>query len=82
MAQQSKSLSSEDTVAVIADLENYDLDLISRTGKKGESSLELISRYETGYNTIDIEAVTGTPKKRIPLFRQWLTGEKAWNTEK
>jgi len=58
MAQQSKSLSSEDTVAVITDLENYDLDLFSRTGKKGGSSLELISRYETGYNNIDIEAVT------------------------
>jgi D-3-phosphoglycerate dehydrogenase len=46
----------ENVVAVIADLEVYDRELLSRVGKGGGGSLELISRYGIGYVSVDIEA--------------------------
>lgn len=45
-------------IAVIADLEKYDRELLSKVGKKGGGSLELISRYGTGYSSIDLDAAT------------------------
>lgn len=48
----------ENVVAVIADLEVYNRELLSKVGKKAGGSLELISRYGIGYASVDIEAAT------------------------
>ncbi len=68
----------ESTLAVIADLETYDRELLSRVGRSAGGSLELISRYGTGYNNIDIEAardygviVTNTPGVNALPMAEW-----------
>ena len=47
-----------DVVAVVADLEKYDRELLSKISKKVGGSLKLISRYGIGYNSIDLQAAT------------------------
>ncbi len=49
----------KDVVAVIADLEQYNRELLAQTGKKGGGTLELIARYGIGYSSVDLEAATG-----------------------
>ena len=48
----------ENVVAIIADLEIYDRELLSKVGKKTGGSLELIARYGIGYVSVDLEAAT------------------------
>ncbi len=48
----------ENVVAVIADLEKYDREILSKVGKKAGGSLELIARYGIGYVSVDLEAAT------------------------
>ncbi|MEN8191708.1 MAG: NAD(P)-dependent oxidoreductase [Bacteroidota bacterium] len=48
----------ENVAAVIADLEIYDRELLSKVGKKAGGSLELIARYGIGFVSVDIEAAT------------------------
>lgn len=48
----------ENVVAVIADLEIYNRELLSKAGKKAGGSLELIARYGIGYVSVDLEAAT------------------------
>ena len=48
----------ENVTAVIADLERYDRELLSRIGITAGGSLELIARYGIGYNSVDIQAAT------------------------
>ena len=48
----------ENVVAVIADLEKYDREILSKAGKKAGGSLELIARYGIGYVSVDLEAAT------------------------
>lgn len=77
----SRPLSPEDidgASAVIADLESYDRELLSRVGRNAGGSLELISRYGTGYNNVDIEAaaeygvaVTNTPGVNALPMAEW-----------
>ena len=71
----------ESVIAVIADLEKYDNNLLSRVGKGAGGSLELISRYGTGYNSIDIDAardygvtVTNTPGVNALPVAEWTLG--------
>ena len=47
-----------DVIAVIADLEKYDRNLLSQIGIKRGGSLELIARYGIGYSSVDIQAAT------------------------
>ncbi len=47
-----------DVIAVIADLEKYNRQLLSTISEKGGGSLKLISRYGIGYNSIDLKAAT------------------------
>ena len=44
--------------AVIADLEKYDKDILSKISIKGGGSLELISRYGIGVSSVDLEAAS------------------------
>ncbi len=46
--------------AVIADIEDYDATVLSHAGIKAGGSLELIARYGVGFNSIDLEAATGS----------------------
>ncbi len=48
----------KEITAVIADLENYDKDFLSKAGVKPGGSLGLISRYGIGVNSVDIESAT------------------------
>lgn len=48
----------EDVTAVIADLEKYDRDLLSKVSKNAGGSLGIISRYGIGYSSVDIDAAT------------------------
>ncbi len=48
----------ENVVAVIADLEVYNRELLSKVGKKAGGSLELIARYGIGFVSVDLEAAT------------------------
>lgn len=48
----------ENVAAVIADLEIYNRELLSKVGKNAGGSLELISRYGIGFVSVDIEAAT------------------------
>jgi D-3-phosphoglycerate dehydrogenase len=48
----------ENVVAVIADLEIYNRELLSKVGKKAGGSLEVIARYGIGYVSVDIGAAT------------------------
>jgi len=64
--------------AVIADLEIYNADLLSRTAFNAGGSLSLIARYGVGYDSIDIEAavkygvlVTNTPAAPTLPTAEW-----------
>ncbi len=48
----------KNVVAIIADLEIYDRELLSKVGKKAGGTLELIARYGIGYVSVDLEAAT------------------------
>lgn len=48
----------EGVIAVIADLEKYTREFLSKVGIKAGGSLGLIARYGVGYDSIDIEAAT------------------------
>ncbi|MEN8227002.1 MAG: NAD(P)-dependent oxidoreductase [Bacteroidota bacterium] len=48
----------KDVTAVIADLENYDRDLLSEVSKNGGGSLGIISRYGIGFSSVDLDAAT------------------------
>jgi len=48
----------ENVSAIVADLEIYDGDLLSKVGKKVGGSLELIARYGIGFVSVDLEAAT------------------------
>lgn len=48
----------ENVSAIIADLEVYDRELLSKVGKKAGGSLELIARYGIGYVSVDLKAAT------------------------
>ncbi|MFC1562739.1 NAD(P)-dependent oxidoreductase, partial [candidate division KSB1 bacterium] len=48
----------EGVTAVIADLESYDREILSKAGIKAGGSLGLISRYGIGYSSVDVESVT------------------------
>ncbi len=48
----------ENVVAVIADLEIYDRELLSKIGKNAGGTLELIARYGIGYVSVDLKAAT------------------------
>jgi len=48
----------EGVAAVIADLERYNREFLSKVGINGEGSLSLISRYGIGVSSIDIKAAT------------------------
>lgn len=48
----------ENITAVIADLEKYDRNLLSKIGIRGDGFLELIARYGVGYSSVDINAAT------------------------
>ena len=48
----------EDVVAVIADLEIYDKDILREIGIGGTGTLRLISRYGVGVDSIDLKAAT------------------------
>ena len=65
-------------VAVIADLEQWPVDLLKQAGKKNGGELELIARYGIGYNSVDIEAaadagivVTNTPGASAQPTAEW-----------
>ena len=47
-----------DVTCVIADLEKYNRDFLSRVGVKKGGSLRLIARYGIGYSSVDIRAAT------------------------
>ncbi|MFP4492089.1 MAG: NAD(P)-dependent oxidoreductase [Spirochaetaceae bacterium] len=71
----------ESVIAVIADLETYDKELLSQVGKAAGGSLELISRYGTGFSSIDIDAakefgviVTNTPGVNALPVAEWALG--------
>ncbi|WP_455382779.1 NAD(P)-dependent oxidoreductase [Salinispira pacifica] len=49
-----------DVVAIIADLERYGADLLRSAGRKAGGSLELITRYGVGYETVDVKAATAS----------------------
>jgi D-3-phosphoglycerate dehydrogenase len=68
----------ESAEAVIADLETYDRELLSKVGRGAGGSLQLISRYGTGYNNVDIAAarefgvtVTNTPGVNALPMAEW-----------
>lgn len=48
----------KNVIAVIADLEIYNREILSKVGKKAGGSLELIARYGIGYVSVDLEAAT------------------------
>lgn len=48
----------ENVVAVIADLEKYDREFLSKVGKAGNGSLGIIARYGIGFSSIDLDAAT------------------------
>jgi phosphoglycerate dehydrogenase-like enzyme len=48
----------KDVVAIIADLEKYDRPLLSKVSNTKGGSLSIISRYGTGYSSVDIDAAT------------------------
>jgi len=50
----------EDAVAVIADLERYDAELLRRVGPAAGGSLRIISRYGTGYTSVDTRAAAAS----------------------
>ncbi|MFP4267818.1 MAG: NAD(P)-dependent oxidoreductase, partial [Spirochaetaceae bacterium] len=71
----------ESVTAVIADLEGYDRELLSRVGTAAGGSLELISRYGTGCSSIDLDAareygvtVTNTPGVNALPMAEWALG--------
>ncbi len=55
-AMQAEEL--KDVIAIIADLEQYDRDLLGMVTKNGGGSLALISRYGIGYSNVDVDAAT------------------------
>lgn len=68
----------QDATAVIADLETYDAELLASVGPKAGGSLQLITRYGIGYNSIDIEAaaqagimVSNTPGANSLPTAEW-----------
>ena len=48
----------KDVTAVIADLEKYDRNFLSKVNKYADGSLGIISRYGIGYSSVDIDAAT------------------------
>ncbi len=48
----------KDVTAVIADLEQYDREFLSRVSKNGGGSLGIISRYGIGCTSVDLDAAT------------------------
>ncbi len=71
-----------DVVAVIADLEQYSREMLSKISEKGGGSLKLISRYGTGYNSIDLQAATefGVIVANAPGCNALATAEWAQST--
>ena len=68
----------EGVVAVIADLEIWDRELLERAGKNGGGDLGLIARYGIGYNSVDTSAareagvhVTNTPGANALPTAEW-----------
>jgi D-3-phosphoglycerate dehydrogenase len=68
----------EGVVSIIADLEVYDEELLSKIGKKAGGDLGLIVRYGVGYNNIDVEAakrngvyVVNTPGANTTPTAEW-----------
>ncbi len=68
----------EGAVAVIADLERYDRELLLQVGAGSGGSLGLIARYGVGYTSVDIEAagecgvlVTNTPAANAAPTAEW-----------
>ena len=67
-----------DVWGVIADLEVYDKDLLSRIARGAGGSLSIISRYRVGYDSIDLETatkygvlVTNTPMAPTVPTAEW-----------
>jgi len=65
-------------VAVIADLERYDEELLAAVGRASGGDLGLIARYGIGYNSVDVEAaarhgvwVTNTPGANALPTAEW-----------
>ncbi len=65
-------------VAVIADLERYDHELLQKVGAGCGGSLALIARYGVGYTSVDVEAaaecgvmVTNTPAANASPTAEW-----------
>ena len=65
-------------VAVIADLERYDAQLLQEVGAGRGGSLCLIARYGIGFNSVDVEAakecgvlVTNAPGANAPPTAEW-----------
>jgi len=56
--EQLKPEEFKEVVAVIADLEKYDREFLSKVGVKAAGSLGLIARYGIGYSSVDITAAT------------------------
>jgi D-3-phosphoglycerate dehydrogenase len=48
----------QDVVAIIADLEKYDRQLLSNASHMSSGSLALISRYGIGYSNVDLDTAT------------------------
>ncbi|MFW5994797.1 MAG: NAD(P)-dependent oxidoreductase [Spirochaetia bacterium] len=68
----------EGAVAVIADLEHYDRQLLRQVGDGCGGPLALIARYGVGYTSVDIEAakecgvlVTNTPAANASPTAEW-----------
>lgn len=65
-------------VAVIADLEEYNAELLQKVGVVQGGDLRLIARYGIGYNNVDIDSayacgvtVTNTPGANAPPTAEW-----------
>ncbi len=68
----------EDVAAIVADLEEYSPDFLSKVGPSAGGSLRLIARYGIGYNNVNIAAatkagivVTNTPGANARPTAEW-----------